>query len=123
MKAGDRVSYCSVIGQPPTSFGHTITHIKPMPNDFGHDVAWITQRAACVALAALVPEDPKIRAMWSVELNTVCPKCEEWVDLLDYADFWDGRSLTVGETDTQRSRNVEVVCPNCNHEFEVDLEY
>jgi hypothetical protein len=64
-----------------------------------------------------------IEANWSVELNCVCPECEEYVDLLDYADFWDRRSLDLAEHGTERSKGVGVVCPGCYHEFEVDLNY
>ena len=63
------------------------------------------------------------RATWIVELNCTCPSCDEYIDLLDYADFWDGRALNVAETCTSRSRDVEVVCPLCDHEFLVDCEY
>lgn len=62
-------------------------------------------------------------AGWSISLNCDCPKCEEYVDLLDDSDFWDGRGLEVAEHDTERSRDVEVVCPKCGYEFTVDLEY
>lgn len=62
-------------------------------------------------------------AQWSLSLNTDCPSCDEWVDLLDYSDFWDGRKLAICENGTDLSRDVEVVCPECGHEFNVDLEY
>lgn len=62
-------------------------------------------------------------AAWAVELNADCPACLKCVDLLSYADFWDGRALDIGEHGTQRSMNVDVVCPNCGAEFEVDCVY
>lgn len=31
-----------------------------------------------------------IDAQWEVELNCYCPKCENFVNLLDATDFWDG---------------------------------
>lgn len=68
-------------------------------------------------------EMANVTAIWTVELNCVCPECEEHVDLLDYADFWDERQLEVPEHGTERSRDVEVVCPECGHEFTVDCEY
>lgn len=64
-----------------------------------------------------------VTATWRVSLNCTCPACSEFVDLLDYPDFWDGRNLNVAENGTLRSRDVEVVCPKCDHEFEVDCEY
>jgi len=63
------------------------------------------------------------KATWSISLDTTCPKCGECVDLLDDPDFWDGRSFEAGENMTDRSRDVEVDCPKCGHELEVDLEY
>lgn len=63
------------------------------------------------------------KATWDISLDCECPKCGEYVDLLRAADFWDGRVLDIGEHDTDRSKGVEVLCPECGHEFEVDLEY
>ena len=68
-------------------------------------------------------EYPRPIATWAVSLTCICPACDELVDLLDYPDFWDGRMLSVCENCTKRSHNVEVICPKCAHEFEVDLEY
>lgn len=65
----------------------------------------------------------KTTATWTIELNCDCPKCEEYVDLLEFVDFWDGRSLDPGENGTERSEDVDVVCPKCQHEFVVDLVY
>lgn len=62
-------------------------------------------------------------AWWSVELNCDCPACKEHVDLLDFPDFWDGRRLDIPEHDTERSTAVNVTCPECRHDFEVDLAY
>jgi hypothetical protein len=64
-----------------------------------------------------------VNATWNISLDCECPGCKNDVDLLDYADFWDGRYLNPCEHDTDRSRGVEVVCPMCGHEFEVDLVY
>jgi len=64
-----------------------------------------------------------IKATWIVELNTECPNCNQWTDLLDYVDFCDGRQLEIAEHGTERSTDVDVVCPGCGHEFTVDLEY
>lgn len=64
-----------------------------------------------------------LTATWSLSLDTTCPKCNDYVDLLNADDFWDGRQLDVCEHMTDRSRDVEVVCPACGHEFTVDLEY
>ncbi|TAN71592.1 MAG: hypothetical protein EPN17_00880 [Methylobacter sp.] len=62
-------------------------------------------------------------ATWSLSLDCECPSCGEYVDLLEYPDFWDGRRLDACEHDTERSLGVDVVCPECGHDFEVDLNY
>ena len=64
-----------------------------------------------------------VTATWTIELNCTCPKCDKWVDLLDYSDFWDGRNLEIAENGTERSKGVEVLCPECSYEFTVDCEY
>ena len=61
----------------------------------------------------------RVTACWVVELNCECPKCAEDVDLLMDPDFWDGRKLEIAES----RKGLEVVCPECGHEFEVDCEY
>jgi hypothetical protein len=48
-----------------------------------------------------------------IDLWCECPKCEEWINFLDYP----------AEIGTENSKNVEVVCPECEHEFKVDCEY
>jgi len=68
--------------------------------------------------------DNKIFATWNLNLYCDCPNCKEHVDLLDYPDFWDGRShLKACENNSIHSENVDVICPKCGHEFIVDLEY
>ena len=32
----------------------------------------------------------RVMADWNVTLHCDCPHCGEFVDLLDYIDFWDG---------------------------------
>jgi predicted RNA-binding Zn-ribbon protein involved in translation (DUF1610 family) len=65
----------------------------------------------------------RLAATWSIALWSACPACGEDVDLLEADDFWGGRSLDIGEHQTDRSRGVEVRCPECDHEYEVDLVY
>ena len=62
------------------------------------------------------------KADWNVELNCLCPMCDTYVNLIDYEDFWD-RDLDVCEHGTTRSKGMEVVCPKCFNEFNVDCEY
>ncbi len=64
-----------------------------------------------------------ITASWIIKLTCDCPKCEQWVNLLDYPDFWHNTDLKCGEHGTEASESVEVVCPECGHEFAVKLDY
>ena len=58
-----------------------------------------------------------VTAQWTATLDCECPACKEDVDLLEDADFWDGRGdLEVA----QPKEGLEVICPKCGHEFEVD---
>ena len=61
-----------------------------------------------------------VDATWQVQLMCDCPRCGEYVDLLDAPDFWDGRRLDIPEHGTERSRNVDVFCPECHHGFYVN---
>jgi phage FluMu protein Com len=67
--------------------------------------------------------ETKNYATWHLELNTECPHCKEYVDLLDYTDFWDGRKFEPIEHNTRHTENVEVHCPKCDEDFIVDFEY
>jgi len=63
-------------------------------------------------------------ATWYLSLETRCPACDKHVDLLDYSDFWDGRSdMKAVEHGTPRTDAMEVVCPECGHEFVVKCQY
>lgn len=64
-----------------------------------------------------------IKASWTIDLWCECPSCKEDVNLLDYDDFWCDRELDACEQGTDRSRDMDVICPKCCHEFQVDLEY
>lgn len=47
IKAGDVVSYSSVIGGPVTSTGHVVECVLHQPNNFGTDEAWIKGKSGC----------------------------------------------------------------------------
>ena len=64
-----------------------------------------------------------IEATWNLSLNCDCPHCKEWVNLLDYADFWDGARFVACEYSTDRTKDVNVICPECGEEFTVDFTY
>ena len=53
MKEGDVVNYHSHINGPVTSTGHVIKSINRAPNNFGCDVAWISNKSGCVQMACL----------------------------------------------------------------------
>lgn len=53
LKVGDKVNYHMIIGDGITSSGHIIKTIQRQPNNFGCDVAWITNKSGCVSIAHL----------------------------------------------------------------------
>lgn len=63
------------------------------------------------------------KASWSVTLDTECPSCSEDVDLLEYSDFWDHAEFDIAEHGTERTKGVEVTCPECGDDFKVDFQY
>lgn len=65
----------------------------------------------------------KIEATWTIELHCDCPGCGEYVNLLDDPEFFVGRDIECGENRTDKSTDVEVYCPECGHEFKIDLVY
>jgi hypothetical protein len=65
----------------------------------------------------------KITATWHLRLMTTCPWCRRRVDLLDAPDFWESPACEPCEHHTDRTTNMEVVCPECGHEFQVTTEY
>jgi len=65
----------------------------------------------------------KVIATWDISLDCECPSCGEYVDLLKYEDFWDGRRIQPIENSTPATDNLNVVCPNCGHYFDVCCEY
>ncbi len=74
-------------------------------------------------MGEVMPNDEAIIATWVVSLDCKCPSCNEQVDLLDDVDFWDGLKLGLYEHVTNRSEGVDVTCPKCGNDFEVELEY
>jgi uncharacterized protein (DUF983 family) len=67
--------------------------------------------------------DKTIKASWFLELNCDCPKCGQYVDLTSAPDFWDGNRIGPVEYGTPRTTDMEVICPECGHGFQVDCEY
>jgi len=97
---------------------------QPLKNT-GNIFCWIKsistngRETNLIGFFKIIMQKSSIEAQWEVELNCHCPKCGEYVNLLDYPDFWDGRKLDIPEHDTKYSDNLEVNCPECDHAFEV----
>jgi len=66
----------------------------------------------------------KTKAIWSYSLYVCCPHCQYEFDLFDYEADWNstGVDFYAGETDTSRTIDVSVYCPDCDQEFECDFE-
>ncbi len=64
------------------------------------------------------------RAFWSFSLDTTCPVCDADFNIEadeNYTHTGDSDDpLQVCENGTKRSRDMEVVCPECQAEFLVD---
>lgn len=65
----------------------------------------------------------KATARWSIELLTICPHCETWVDLLEWDEFWSVVRVNPCEHGTERTKCVDVTCPKCEETFDVELVY
>ena len=62
-------------------------------------------------------------AIWTLELNCKCPKCDADIDLLEDGDFWEENRIQACEHGTKQSKNIDAWCKDCEHEFKVDLAY
>lgn len=56
-RKGDRVDYHSLIGGPVTSSDHVVRAVETSHS--GYAVAWLTNKAGCVAADALTPAKEK----------------------------------------------------------------
>ena len=68
-------------------------------------------------------EQKVIEACWSISLDCKCPKCDEDIDLMDDDNFWENNRIECCEHGTDKSRNIDAYCEDCEHEFKVDLAY
>lgn len=62
-------------------------------------------------------------ATWFLSLETECPACNKDIDLTDSLDFWCNNPVQPLEIGTAKSKDFPATCPECGHEFTVDLEY
>lgn len=59
-----------------------------------------------------------IKAVWYAQLLCVCPHCQEDTNLMESPDFWVNQPEELEIS--QRIEDLDVVCPECGHEFKVD---
>ena len=64
-----------------------------------------------------------IIATWEISLDVMCPRCKNHIDLLQIDEFLIAGGFQIGETRTPATRDVEVHCTECGHEFKVDFEF
>lgn len=57
----------------------------------------------------------KVEAAWSISLDVECPHCKADFDLTDGDDFW--ACAQPGEHGTDRTTDLETVCPKCDGQF------
>lgn len=67
-----------------------------------------------------MPEINEI-ASWTIELNITCPSCKKHVDLTDQPEFWECFPGHI--EDHLESKDNEVCCPECGHEFICDFTW
>jgi uncharacterized protein YbaR (Trm112 family) len=71
----------------------------------------------------------QVEAQIEIEINTVCPHCEVYLDLLDNDEFpnlnEEGflNTTLLGKTFGCRNWNEKIICPVCKKEFEVTDVY
>ena len=61
-------------------------------------------------------------ARWSISLDCDCPSCQENVDLTLATEFWY-RSPTGTPLQPAQTGALDVICPECGHEFICEMEY
>lgn len=68
-------------------------------------------------------EAKRTPATWYISLDCECPYCGYGMDLMEIDRFLEDEGIEVGEHNTQNSRGIAIACPECEGEFEVNLEY
>lgn len=66
------------------------------------------------------------KAFWEFGIYTGCPKCDERFDIVGESTeciTFNNPPVMLCEHNTKRTMGIEVECPECGHEFKVDLEY
>jgi len=65
----------------------------------------------------------KLFASWELALWFNCPNCKESVDLLEDTDFWYDQTFEPCEHNTDKTIDVDIMCPKCGNEYVVSLAY
>ena|GEM_PF-4457085 len=52
-------------------------------------------------------------ACWTVELNIVCPKCEDYFNYFDTDEYREGGHLDLKYAQPDPNANIEITCPEC----------
>lgn len=65
---------------------------------------------------------PNVKAVWSLTLLVSCPACKQEFDMLETHDI-AAEGIQTCEHDTEASPDIELSCPECEHEFQADLAY
>lgn len=105
---GSKVNYHSYIGGSVTSTGHTVLSISLAPNSFGCDVAWITGKTGCVAVAALslegsvIVQQPKQAPLTGRQAKSKA----RYMRFIEYGECFDNfRQFLSWDSDPERSWN------------------
>lgn len=86
----------------------------------GHlvDLLALPLHSGCLVLVEGEEVSEKNVAYWSISLDTDCPSCGKYFDLIDIDSFRESRVKPL-----DRVQGYEIECPHCEHECLLDLEY
>lgn len=59
-------------------------------------------------------------AYWSCSLDTECPKCGNYFDILDLPDY---QEYIWGVEPCESDAELDIFCPECEHKFIVKTAY
>jgi len=65
----------------------------------------------------------KTTSVWNIELNTRCPNCYSFLNLMDEQYMMEEYEISVAEHDTPQSTDMIVCCGECGEDFSTTLVY
>jgi len=65
----------------------------------------------------------KTTSVWNIELNTKCPNCSAFIDLMDEQYMMEEYEIHCGEHDTPQSTDMIINCDECGEDFSTTLVY